>query len=89
MQKHRGTHARMGATDVCPLVPISETTMTDCILYSKLLAKKVGEELQIPVYLYEFSATSKNRINLASVRSGEFEGMSAKMKSNEWKPDST
>ena len=87
MRKHRGEHSRMGATDVCPLVPIAETSMNDCVLYSKQLANKVGKELKIPVYLYEFSATSKDRINLAQVRSGEFEGMSEKMKSNEWKPD--
>lgn len=87
MRKHRGAHARMGATDVCPFVPVSETTMDDCVLYSKQLAKLVGKELHIPVYLYEFSATSTNRQNLADVRSGEFEGMPEKLISAQWKPD--
>ena len=87
MQKHRGAHARMGATDVCPFVPISEASMDDCVVYSKQLAKQVGKELNIPVYLYEFSATSKDRVNLAEVRSGEVEGMAEKMKSAKWKPD--
>ena len=87
MRKHRGAHARMGATDVCPFVPISETTMDDCVRYSNQLAQQVGRELNIPVYLYEFSATSKDKVNLADVRSGEFEGMGEKMKSTKWKPD--
>ena len=87
MKKHRGAHARMGATDVCPFVPISETSMDDCVEYSKQLAKKVGKELKIPVYLYEFSAKTKHKKNLADVRSGEFEGMTEKMKSAKWKPD--
>ena len=85
--KHRGAHARMGATDVCPFVPISEVSMDDCVVYSKQLAEQVGKELNIPVYLYEFSATSKERVNLAEVRSGEVEGMGEKMKSDKWKPD--
>ena len=87
MQKHSGAHARMGATDVCPFVPISETTMDDCVTYSKILAKRVGEELNIPVFLYEFSATKNDRVNLANIRSGEFEGMAEKLKIPQWKPD--
>ena len=77
----------MGATDVCPFVPISETTIDDCVSYSIQLAKQVGKELNIPVYLYEFSAKNKYKKNLANVRSGEFEGMTEKMKSTKWKPD--
>jgi len=87
MQKHSGAHARMGATDVCPFVPISNTTMDDCVKYSTQLAKRVGEQLKIPIFLYEFSATNNDRINLATIRSGEFEGMTEKMRLPEWKPD--
>ncbi len=87
MRKHKGAHARMGATDVCPFVPISDTSMDECVEYSKQLAKQVGKELKIPVFLYEFSATSKGRVNLAGVRSGEFEGMAKKIKSTQWRPD--
>ncbi len=87
MRKHSGAHARMGATDVCPFVPISETTMDDCVEYSKILAEKVGIELKIPIFLYEYSASTSNRGNLAYIRSGEFEGMADKMKSSKWKPD--
>ncbi len=87
MRNHSGAHARMGATDVCPFVPISGVTMDDCVKYSKQLARRVGEELNIPVFLYEFSATSDDRINLANIRSGEFEGMAYKLKLPEWKPD--
>ncbi|MBC8255776.1 MAG: glutamate formimidoyltransferase [Candidatus Marinimicrobia bacterium] len=87
MCHHTGAHARMGATDVCPFVPISGTTMDDCVEYSKLLAKRVGEELKIPVFLYEFSATNNERVNLANIRSGEYEGMADKLKLPKWKPD--
>jgi glutamate formiminotransferase/formiminotetrahydrofolate cyclodeaminase len=77
----------MGATDVCPLVPISNVTMEECIMYSKQLAEKVGNEIKIPVFLYEFSATKQYRQNLAEIRSGEYEGMAEKIKSPQWKPD--
>ena len=87
MRKHLGAHARMGATDVCPFVPISETTMDDCVKYSKILAEKVGKELKIPIFLYEYSAATSKRENLAYIRSGEFEGMADKMKFSGWKPD--
>ena len=87
MQTHKGAHARMGATDVCPLVPVSGVTMEECVLLSKQLAKKVGKELEIPVYLYENSATIPKRVNLANIRSGEYEGMSEKLKHKDWKPD--
>ena len=87
MSHHHGAHARMGATDVCPLIPISGVTVDECIMYSNKLAKKVGEKLNIPVFMYEKSATSKNRQNLAIIRQGEYEGMSDKLKLKEWKPD--
>ena len=87
MSKHNGTHARMGATDVCPLIPISGITNEECIDLSRRLAKKVGDELSIPIYLYEKSASSPSRVNLADIRFGEYEGLSKKLKSNDWKPD--
>ena len=79
MNKHRGAHPRMGATDVCPLIPIKNVTMKECVEYSHILAKKVAKELDIPVYMYEKSATIKDRENLSNVRSGEFEGMKDKI----------
>jgi len=87
MSKHKGEHPRMGATDVCPLIPIQNTTMDECVKYSKNLAKKVGKSLNIPVYLYENSATSKSRRNLSFIRKGEYEAIKDKIKENIWKPD--
>ena len=87
MRKHNGAHARMGATDVCPFVPISNVTMDDCVKYSNQLAKKVGKELNIPVFLYEYSAKNKYMKNLAEIRKGEFEGMEKKIKLSKWKPN--
>jgi len=87
MTKHTGGHPRMGATDVIPLVPISDVTMEECIEYSKLLGKRIGEELNIPVFLYERSATSRERENLADIRRGQYEGMAEKLQQEEWKPD--
>ncbi len=87
MSKHKGEHPRMGATDVCPLVPVSNITMEETIGYAKKLGKRVGEELEIPVYLYEHAATEEKRKNLATIRSGEYEGMPDKLLKPEWKPD--
>ena len=87
MRTHKGAHARMGTTDVCPLVPVSGVTMEECVLLSVQLAEKVGNELGIPVFLYENSATNSDRVNLANIRSGEYEGMSDKLKIKKWKPD--
>ena len=87
MQKHSGEHPRMGATDVCPLIPISGISMEEAIVYSKKLAKKVGKELQIPTYLYEHSAEKKYRKNLADIREGEYEGLASKITDKKWKPD--
>jgi len=87
MSKHKGSHPRMGATDVCPFVPVSGVTTEECIELSKEVAKKVGEELGIPVYLYEKSATKPERENLAKIRQGEYEALEEKLKKSEWKPD--
>ena len=87
MNKHKGEHPRMGATDVCPFVPISNVSMEECIKYSKELARLVSKELNLPVFLYEKSAQNKIRENLANIRSGEYEGMKKKMKDTKWKAD--
>ncbi len=87
MTKHTGAHPRMGATDVCPFVPVSGLSMEDCAELARRLGRRVGEELDIPVYLYEEAASRPERRNLADVRQGEYEGLSVKFKDPEWKPD--
>ncbi len=87
MTKHSGSHPRMGATDVCPFVPVSGVTIEECVEYSKELAERVGNELSIPVYLYEKSAQKPDRVNLAVIRKGEYEGFAEKIKDANWKPD--
>jgi len=87
MRTHTGEHPRMGATDVCPLIPISGITMEETVEFAKMLGKRVGEELCIPVYLYEYAAAETYRRNLADIRSGEYEGFAAKILRPEWKPD--
>ena len=87
MSKHSGEHPRFGATDVCPLIPVSNITFEELIPYAEKLAKKVSEELNIPIYLYEHAAREDKRRNLANIRSGEYEGLSKKINSKEWKPD--
>jgi len=87
MSKHKGAHPRFGATDVCPLVPVAGITMEEVVEYARKLAKKIGEELKIPVYCYENAAFTESRRNLADVRAGEYEGLSEKLIKNEWKPD--
>ncbi len=87
MSKHKGEHPRMGATDVCPFIPVSDITMEETIEWSKKLAEKVGSELKIPVYLYEYAASKPERRNLATIRSGEYEGLEAKLSDPEWTPD--
>ena len=87
MNKHQGTHPRIGATDVCPMIPVSEVSDEECINLTKTLGKRVGEELKIPIYLYEKSAQHKNRIKLPIIRSGEYEGLAKKLSDPEWKPD--
>ncbi|TAN19175.1 MAG: glutamate formimidoyltransferase [Chitinophagaceae bacterium] len=87
MSRHHGEHPRMGATDVCPLVPVSGISMEESVEYARELGKRVGEELNIPVYLYEYAATSPVRKNLSVIRSGEYEGLENKLKDPAWKPD--
>jgi glutamate formiminotransferase / formiminotetrahydrofolate cyclodeaminase len=87
MRHHKGEHPRMGATDVCPFIPIANASMEDCIACAKALGKRVGEELNIPIYLYESAATLPERKNLATVRSGEYEGFGDKIKDPNWQPD--
>ena len=87
MSKHTGEHPRFGATDVCPLIPVSNITFDELIPYAEKLAKKVSEELNIPIYLYEHAAREDKRRNLATIRSGEYEGLNKKINSKEWKPD--
>ncbi len=87
MSKHSGAHARMGATDVCPFIPVSGLTMDDCVALAKKLAERVGNELGIPVYLYEAAASRPEWQNLATVRKGEYEGLAMKLKDPDWKPD--
>ena len=87
MSKHKGAHPRMGATDVCPFVPVSGITMAECVEISREVAKRVGEELKIPVYLYEESATTPERRSLAAIRAGEYEALPKKLKDPKWQPD--
>ena len=87
MSKHKGAHPRMGATDVCPFVPVSGVTMADCVEIAKRLGRRVGEELSIPVYLYEEAASTPERKSLATIREGEYEALGEKLKKKEFKPD--
>ncbi|SEO68021.1 glutamate formimidoyltransferase [Mucilaginibacter sp. OK283] len=87
MSKQKGEHPRMGATDVCPLIPISNISMEETAEYAQQLARRVGEELQIPVYLYENAQPNKSRSNLSVIRAGEYEGFFKKIKLPEWAPD--
>jgi glutamate formiminotransferase/formiminotetrahydrofolate cyclodeaminase len=87
MSSHHGEHPRMGATDVCPLIPISGISMEETAKYAHELGKRVGNELGIPVYMYESAATSTERQNLATIRAGEYEGLPAKLKDPKWYPD--
>jgi glutamate formiminotransferase/formiminotetrahydrofolate cyclodeaminase len=87
MRTHKGAHSRIGATDVCPFVPVSEVTMADCVRLAEQLGARVASELGIPVYLYEEAARKPSRRNLATVRAGEYEGLADKLKDPEWAPD--
>ncbi len=87
MSKHKGEHPRMGATDVCPFIPIANITMEETAHYAQLLAKQVGEELHLPIYLYEAAQKNTQRNNLSVIRAGEYEGFFKKIKLPEWKPD--
>ena len=87
MRKHKGAHPRMGATDVCPFIPISNVNWKEAIACAKALGKRVGDELKIPVYLYEKAAKNPERANLAIIREGEYEGFFDKIKQADWQPD--
>jgi glutamate formiminotransferase / 5-formyltetrahydrofolate cyclo-ligase len=87
MTKHSGGHPRMGATDVVPFIPVKDMTMEECIELAKMVGKRIGEELEIPVYLYEEAASSPGRKNLADVRKGQYEGFFQKIEKPEWRPD--
>lgn len=87
MRNHTGEHPRMGATDVCPLIPISGITMEETVVYARRLAERIGKELSIPVYCYEYAAFAEERRNLANCRSGEYEGLQKKLSDPKWKPD--
>jgi glutamate formiminotransferase / formiminotetrahydrofolate cyclodeaminase len=87
MSKHTGAHPRFGATDVCPLVPISNISMEETVKFAHILGERIGRELGIPVYCYEDAAKSPDRRNLANCRSGEYEGLSKKLADPAWKPD--
>ena len=87
MSKHKGEHPRMGATDVCPFIPIANISMEETAAWSKKLAERVGTELKIPVYLYEEAQTNKERSNLSIIRAGEYEGFFKKINEPQWKPD--
>jgi glutamate formiminotransferase/formiminotetrahydrofolate cyclodeaminase len=87
MREHSGAHPRFGATDVCPFVPVSGVSMDDCVEIARSVGQRIGEELGIPVYLYECAATRPERRNLAKVRAGEYEGLAEKLKDPQWAPD--
>jgi glutamate formiminotransferase / formiminotetrahydrofolate cyclodeaminase len=87
MRRHKGEHPRMGATDVCPLIPVSGITLEETAEWARRLGERVGRELGIPVYLYEAAASRPERKNLATIRAGEYEGLAEKMKQADWQPD--
>jgi glutamate formiminotransferase / formiminotetrahydrofolate cyclodeaminase len=87
MRKHKGAHPRMGATDVCPFIPVSNVSWEEAIACANRLAKRVGDELKMPVYLYEKAAKNESRSNLSVIRAGEYEGFFEKIRQPEWKPD--
>ncbi|MBT3519064.1 MAG: glutamate formimidoyltransferase [Candidatus Marinimicrobia bacterium] len=87
MGQHSGTHPRMGATDVCPFIPVSNITIEECVDLSKQVGKRVGDEMGIPIFLYEKSAQKPDREKLPTIRKGEYEGLSEKLKDGNWQPD--
>ena len=87
MSNHSGEHPRMGAVDVCPLIPISGITMEETVKLAHQLSERVGKELSIPVYCYEYAAKEEKRKNLANCRAGEYEGLEKKLNDKSWKPD--
>src|SRR5213079_3211319 len=87
MRKHKGAHPRMGATDVCPFIPVSNVNWEEAIACAHQLARRVGDELNIPVYLYDRAAKDQSRSNLSVIRGGEYEGFLEKIKQPEWEPN--
>lgn len=87
MSKHKGAHPRFGATDVCPLIPVSNISMEETVIYARKLAERIGKELNIPIFCYESAAFKPVRQNLANVRSGEYEALAKRITTEEWKPD--
>ncbi|MEM6395458.1 MAG: glutamate formimidoyltransferase [Bacteroidota bacterium] len=87
MRQHEGSHPRIGAVDVCPLVPMRGLTLSEAADWAKVLGERVGRELEIPVYLYQAAASAPHRRNLARIRKGEYEGLASKMAESDWQPD--
>jgi glutamate formiminotransferase/formiminotetrahydrofolate cyclodeaminase len=87
MTKHKGEHPRLGAIDVVPFVPVKNATMEECVKISEIFGERIARELNVPVYLYEYAARNPQRVSLASIRKGEYEGLESKLKDQEWKPD--
>ena len=87
MSRHKGEHPRIGAVDVCPIVPVSEITMAECVDVARALGRRLADELQIPIYFYEHAATREERRSLANIRAGEYEGLREKLANPEWVPD--
>jgi len=87
MTAHKGAHPRMGALDVCPFIPVSDITMAECADLARAVGRRIGDELQIPVYFYEYAAASEARRSLANIRAGEYEGLAAKLEDPAWAPD--
>lgn len=87
MTKHKGEHPRLGAIDVVPFVPVKNTSMEECVKLSEIFGERIAKELNVPVYLYEYSAKNPKRVSLSSIRKGEYEGLEEKLKDPEWRPD--
>lgn len=87
MSKHRGSHPRMGAADVCPFIPVEGVTLEDCAEIARRVGRRVGDELSIPVYFYGAAADAPERRSLSDIRKGEYEGLAAKLRDPQWKPD--
>ena len=87
MSKHSGEHPRIGAMDVCPIVPVAGITMDECVQVARALGRRIGEELQVPIYFYEYAATTDERRSLANIRAGEYEGLERKLQDPNWQPD--
>jgi len=87
MTRHRGAHPRLGAMDVCPFVPVSDVTMADCVTLAHAVGRRIGDQLDVPVFFYEYAATSESRRALSAIRQGEYEGLAARLTGPDWTPD--